>query len=97
MTFDLLMKVLVLALIVALALADSCGGNCPSGRCPSCPCGTSKSPQDISKWCAKYSWSQSCCKCVASHESGGNGHAINYNSNKSYDVGLWQINDVSVY
>ena len=26
-------------------------------------------------------------------ESGGNANAINYNSNGSYDVGLWQIND----
>jgi hypothetical protein len=28
-----------------------------------------------------------------SHESGGNGHAVNQNSGGSYDVGLWQIND----
>jgi Lysozyme like domain len=27
------------------------------------------------------------------HESDGNAHALNYNSNGSYDVGLWQIND----
>ena len=85
-----------MALIVAMVLADSCGGNCPSGKCPSCPCGSSKAPQDISSWCAKSSWNQSCCKCIVSHESGGNGHALNYNTNKSWDVGLWQINDVSV-
>ena len=30
-----------------------------------------------------------------SHESGGNAHAANHNSNGSYDVGLWQINSVN--
>jgi hypothetical protein len=29
-------------------------------------------------------------------QSGGNEHAANYNSNGSYDVGLWQINDGSL-
>ena len=88
------MKVIVVLLLIALALADSCGGNCPSGKCPTCFCGTSKNMQDIATWCAKYSWNQACCKCVVSHESGGNAHALNYNTNGSTDVGLWQINNV---
>jgi hypothetical protein len=28
-----------------------------------------------------------------SHESSGNANAMNENSDGSYDVGLWQIND----
>lgn len=28
-------------------------------------------------------------------ESGGDANAANYNSNGSFDVGLWQINDVN--
>ena len=91
------MKVVVLLLILALALADSCGGNCPSGKCPKCYCGTSKNMQDIGTWCSKSSWSQSCCKCIVSHESGGNANAENYNTNGSYDVGLWQINNVRLF
>ena len=88
--------VLLIALILALAFAETCGGNCPGGKCPSCPCGTTKNPQDIASWCGKYSsWNQACCKCVVSHESGGNGNALNYNTNGSFDVGLWQINAVN--
>lgn len=88
------MKLLVLALLLAIVLADSCGGNCPSGKCPTCYCGTSKNMQDIATWCGKYSWNQACCKCIVSHESGGNANALNYNTNGSTDVGLWQINTV---
>lgn len=92
------MKVIVtIALLLALALADTCGGNCPSGKCPTCPCGSTKNVQDIATWCAKYSWNQACCKCIVSHESSGNAHATGYNTNGSYDVGLWQINNVSKY
>lgn len=83
------------ALLIAVGLADSCGGNCPSGKCPSCPCGTTKNMQDIATWCGKHSWNQACCKCIVSHESGGNAHATNYNSNGSTDVGLWQINSIN--
>ncbi len=90
------MKIIVVLVLIALALADSCGGNCPSGKCPTCFCGASKNMQDIATWCAKYSWNQACCKCVVSHESGGNANALNYNTNGSTDVGLWQINNVSL-
>ena len=89
------MRLLVVVLLLALAFADSCGGNCPSGRCPTCYCGTSKKMVDIASWCSKYSWNQACCKCIVSHESGGNANALNYNSNASTDAGLWQINTVA--
>lgn len=90
------MKIMVLvAAVLALAIADSCGGNCPSGNCPSCECGTTKSMLDIDKWCAyNTAWSQSCCKCIVSHESGGNANALNYNTDGSLNVGFWQINTV---
>lgn len=91
------MKVVIVLLLIALVLADSCGGNCPSGKCTSCPCGTAKSVQDIATWCAKHSWNQNCCKCIVSHESGGNAHAVNHNTNGSDDVGLWQINSVRIF
>jgi hypothetical protein len=76
-------------------MANTCGGNCPSNDCPSCPCGTTTSPQSISYWCSKYSWNQACCQCVVTHESSGNANAMNYNTDSSFDVGLWQINQVN--
>jgi len=76
--------------------SGSCGGNCPGGHCPSCPCGTSPSRVDITSVCKRWSgWSQACCRCIATHESGGNAHALNYNTNGSFDVGLFQINQVN--
>ncbi len=86
----------LVAAVLGLAIADSCGGNCPSGKCPSCACGTTKRLENIDAWCGKDSaWSQACCKCIVSHESGGNANALNYNTNNSLDVGLWQINTVN--
>jgi hypothetical protein len=87
--------IIALFLVFVVAFADSCGGNCPSGKCPNCYCGTTKNVVDIATWCSKYSWNQACCKCIVSHESGGNAHALNYNTNGSTDVGLWQINTVN--
>ncbi|KAJ3451102.1 lysozyme-like protein [Anaeramoeba flamelloides] len=61
-----------------------------AGYCDTCG---SSSYVDISSWCSKYSgWSQECCKCIAEHESSGNIHACNKNTDASIDVGLWQIN-----
>lgn len=59
--------------------------------------GSTASTQSISTWCSKYSgWSQSSCQCIMQHESGGNANAVNQNGNGgSYDVGLWQINDMN--
>lgn len=90
------MKILLtLFLLTTLVLSDSCGGNCPSGRCTNCFCGNTKLMEDIATWCGKYSWEQACCKCIVSHESGGNAHAMNHNSDGSTDVGLWQVNNVN--
>ena len=83
---------LVLMVLVGMCWANGCGGNCPSGNCPTCYCGTTTNNVDITSWCSQYSWSQSCCKCIVTHESGGNANAVNYNSDASSDVGLWQIN-----
>jgi hypothetical protein len=86
---------LVLASFVA---ADTCGGNCPSGDCPSgnCPCGTSSNYVDVGSYCSQFSgWSAGCCACIANAESSGNANAENYNTNGSFDVGLYQVNDVN--
>ncbi len=80
--------------LVTVAAVSTCGGNCPGGNCPACPCGSTKSVQDITSWCAQFSgWNQANCRCIMSHESGGNANAVGYNTDGSYDVGLWQIND----
>ncbi len=83
---------ILLVLVFTIAFADSCGGNCPSNKCGSCPCGTTKVMGDINAQCARYSWNQACCKCIVSHESGGNTKAMLYNTNGTFDVGFWQIN-----
>ena len=75
---------------------STCGGNCPSGTCTSCPCGEAKESYDIATECAKYSsWNQACCKCIVSHESGGNAHAAYQNTGGSLDVGFWQVNSMN--
>lgn len=86
--------ILLLSLAVLAVFAGYCGGNCPGGKCPSCPCGTDKNPQNIEDWCSKHNWNQRCCKCIVSHESGGNANAMNHNRGGSTDVGLFQINSV---
>jgi len=76
--------------------ANTCGGNCPSNDCDSCPCGYSPSYVDINSICSQYSgWDQQCCRCIVSHESGGNAHAVNQNSGGSLDVGVFQINSAN--
>lgn len=86
----------VLLGLLAVAFAGNCGGNCPGGKCPSCPCGNSRRNEDAASWCAKFSgWNQACCKCIIGRESGGNANAMNFNTNGSFDVGLWQINKVN--
>ncbi|CAF3657283.1 unnamed protein product [Rotaria sp. Silwood1] len=82
-------------LIIGYCSASKCGSNCPSNKCPSCPCGTTTNFQDIATWCAKFSdWDQACCRCIVKEESNGNANAAYYNSAKlGFDVGLWQINE----
>jgi hypothetical protein len=92
------MKLGLIAFIVAIGFsaANTCGGNCPSDDCPSCPCGTSVSYVDIAQLCARYTgWSQTCCQCIVYHESKGMINAANYNTDSSFDVGAFQINEVN--
>mmetsp|Transcript_6687 Transcript_6687/g.18890 ORF Transcript_6687/g.18890 Transcript_6687/m.18890 type:complete len:145 (+) Transcript_6687:45-479(+) len=93
------MKVIVMVVLGVLAVsvtAGTCGGNCPSNTCGSCPCGTSSNYVDPSSYCSMYSgWSQTCCECIANKESGGNANAMNYNTNDSFDIGLFQINEIN--
>ena len=89
---------IAIVLLIGVAVADTCGGNCPSNDCPAgkCLCGTDRAPTDVAAYCGKFDgWSQECCKCIANAESGGNAHAENYNDNGSFDIGLYQINDVN--
>ncbi|CAG9318382.1 unnamed protein product [Blepharisma stoltei] len=89
-------SITLIALFLACAYANTCGGNCPSNDCTSCLCGTTKDVVSIASWCSQYSgWSQTCCQCIASHESGGNANAQNHNTNGSNDIGLWQINSAN--
>jgi len=76
-----------------LTLGNTCGGNCPTDSCTSCPCGTTPSFTNIGQACAQYAqWSQSCCLCIVGYASNGNLNAAYYNvGNRTYDVGLWQI------
>eukprot|EP00744_Colponema_vietnamica_P004112 GILI01006191.1.p1 GENE.GILI01006191.1~~GILI01006191.1.p1 ORF type:complete len:141 (-),score=34.31 GILI01006191.1:220-642(-) len=87
---------IIAAALAVSATANTCGGNCPSNDCPSCPCGTASEPVNIASACSAFSgWSQSCCECIVRHESSGNAHAANHNSNGSFDVGVWQVNNVN--
>lgn len=85
---------LILFLLVGVAFAGYCGSNCPSGRCPTCPCGLEKDVIDVKEWCSKFTdWNQACCECIVNKESNGNANAMYYNGRRlGYDVGLWQIN-----
>jgi len=86
--------ILFIFFCIAVVFTSSCGGNCPSGKCTTCYCGSTKKVVDIATWCSKHNWNQACCKCIVSHESGGNENSMNHNTNGSTDVGLWQINSV---
>lgn len=78
------------------AQSTTCGGNCPNG-CPACPCGIENNIVSIDHYCKFFTgWSQECCQCVGGEFSGGESNAAQYNSNDdSYDVGLYQINDIN--
>jgi len=89
-------SVILCLLFATVVLGNTCGGNCPSNDCSSCPCGTTRSVVNIADECAKYSdWNQKCCQCIVDHESGGDANAVNENTNGSFDVGVWQINSIN--
>ena len=72
------------------ASSSTCGGNCPGGYTLSM--WLFSNYVDIASWCSKYSWNQKNCQCIMNAES-RNANADNENSDGSFDVGLWQIND----
>eukprot|EP00823_Brevimastigomonas_motovehiculus_P005092 TRINITY_DN355_c0_g2_i1.p1 TRINITY_DN355_c0_g2~~TRINITY_DN355_c0_g2_i1.p1 ORF type:complete len:130 (+),score=15.75 TRINITY_DN355_c0_g2_i1:57-446(+) len=80
------MKCFVILCILAFCAALAAGAACST-------CG-SAAYTDIASECSKSSsgWSQSCCQCIATHESTSNYHACNKNNDGSIDVGLWQVN-----
>jgi hypothetical protein len=94
MSIPLFSQLIVLSSLLLLSSSQQyCGGNCPSWDCPDCPCGSTTKYVDINYWCSQYSWNQACCRCIATHESGGNAHAMNFNAwDNSYDCGLLQVN-----
>ena len=88
----LMMRLLVLSLFIAAIYSDTCGGNCPSNRCQTCPCGTQSMVVDVPKLCARHNWGQACCRCIVVQESGGNLHAMNYAPHwKITYAGVFQI------
>ena len=87
---------LLAAALLALSASASCGGNSYNCEGSQCVCGSTPHSVDIASYCSTFSdWSQSCCECIARHESGGNANAVNCNSNGSIDAGLYQINSVN--
>lgn len=58
---------MILIAFTIVANTENCGGNCPANNCPFCPCGSTKSLQDIAKFCSYENWDQNCCKCIISH------------------------------
>lgn len=62
--------------------ALTCGGNCPAGNCPDCPCGSTKSIADstwITNECGNVFYGDTkCCKCIISASSSGNKAFMTY-------------------
>jgi len=87
---------LCLALFVAYTLGQSsCGGNCPSGNCVSCPCGTSSdyiSEGTAQSYMQESGLVVSLFTCIASHESGFNAAAMNQNG-ADMVIGIFQEGD----
>ncbi len=70
-----IVKVLTALLLVSVALAGNCGGNCPDNSCPRCLCGTTPNYINLDEYCQQgWRWNQNCCKCIVSKLSRGNEH-----------------------
>jgi|688.fasta_scaffold974824_1 hypothetical protein len=85
-------QLILLSVLVIGSLSLDCGGNCVEGNCPECLCGMTPKKASVQTWCELYSWDTNCCACIAGKVSQGNLHAIKYNSDGTYDVGLLGIN-----
>ena len=56
---------ILMILGISMVFANNCGGNCPSGNCYDCKCGTNSAYVDIAEACSRYSgWDQRCCQCI---------------------------------
>jgi len=90
------MKCAILCLLISFIIVEAgdCGGNCLNGSCLSCLCGKVKNMVNVQEICKRYSWNQDCCVCIANALSGGNANAIKYYEDGSYEVGVFQINQI---
>lgn len=64
--------ILLLLFFATIAAATTCGGNCPDNSCKSCVCPTTPDIINVTEWCGKYDWDQSCCQCMVTYLSKGN-------------------------
>lgn len=67
---------IVLALLISFCMPSTCGGNCPSNTCTSCPCGTTvEHTVNVKEKCHRYNWNTNCCYCISTKRSGNSpGH-----------------------
>ena len=73
---------------------SSCGGNCRSGLCKECICGTNSNIVNVTDLCNKYGkWNKNCCECLGNYLSKGNTNALNQGIDNLYSVGIWQISE----
>ena len=86
---------LLLLTLAVLAEADTCGKNCPSNKCPSCPCGTTYKIENITQMCQNYTWSQTCCICIISQVSSASRGHMTYNDDgrgfAAFGMGVFDI------
>ncbi len=98
------MKTLLLFLFLLIAFTSAepsdCGGNCKSGNCPVCHCGTEQANirDNIVDYCDYFgSKNNECCRCLIKVLSAGNPNDIVYSyvdesqTNGNYAVGLFKI------
>jgi len=102
-------SVLLLACLLGIATADTCGGNCPRDTCDGTTCetycgSTPKQYDGVAALCKDKAWFgkkpmpadfPACCQCIANIESRGNAAAMNKNKGSSWDIGLFQINTIN--
>jgi hypothetical protein len=69
--------VLVILALARLVSTLSCGGNCPTGDCKTCLCGSTPLYVSIDSFCKQSNkWEVNCCKCIISAASKGNAHFV---------------------
>lgn len=83
----------VMLVLIATAYANICGGNCPAGNCPTCPCGYTTLRIDLDTYCTQYSWNQNCCRCIAQRISGGSQNFFKY-ENSLFSGGIIAVGQI---